>query len=137
VTREIPKITSDTPERYFSLRSRMHNFYINDAQYEHGQINFRVTTKVGAPEVWVFKNTDRSYPHPMHIHGVEFYILSINGKEPPIELRNIPKDTVLVNPQDEIKILVIYRGEGAFPYHCHILEHEEQGMMGMMDVVLE
>ena len=46
----------------------------------------------------------------------------------------MPKDTVLVNPQDVVEIAVVYKGVGAFPYHCHILEHEEQGMMGMMEV---
>ena len=126
-------ISDDAPRRFFSLRSSMHDFYINDEQYEHGAINFRVT-KPEEVEVWTFKNMDTSYPHPMHLHGTEFYVLSINGKPAPKEIRNVPKDTVLVNPQDIVEIAVVYKGSGAFPYHCHFLEHEEQGMMGMMEV---
>ena len=126
-------ISDDAPRRFFSLRSSMHDFYINDEQYKHGTINFRVT-KPEEVEVWTFKNTDKRYPHPMHLHGTEFYVLSINGRPAPKEIRNVPKDTVLVNPQDVVEIAVVYKGVGAFPYHCHILEHEEQGMMGMMEV---
>lgn len=68
--------------------------------------------------------------HPMHIHGVLFQVLARNGST------NLPpsdrgwKDTVLVNPNETVRLLVKFTDyTGIYLFHCHNLEHEDDGMM--------
>ena len=71
--------------------------------------------------------------HPFHIHGTQFQIVSRNGQAPPPQEQGW-KDTVYVNPDEEVKILVKFNNKGIYMYHCHILEHEEAGMMGQIKI---
>jgi len=86
-------------------------------------------------EEWVITNESvgmgmmNSTPHPFHIHGVQFQIIERNGKSPPLNERGW-KDTVLVDNGEEVRVLAVFRKKGLFMYHCHILEHEDSGMMG-------
>lgn len=68
-------------------------------------------------------------PHPFHIHGVQFRVVERNGRTPPQNERGW-KDTVMLEDGEEVRILVQFRKKGVFMYHCHILEHEDAGMMG-------
>ncbi len=73
--------------------------------------------------------------HPFHVHGVRFQVLSENGRPP--QKHNLGwKDTVLVNGQAEILMRFEKPAPREFPYmfHCHILEHEDGGMMGQFTV---
>ena len=75
-------------------------------------------------------------PHPFHIHGASFQLLTHNG-EPPAEADRGWKDTVVVG--DEVTEIIVrfdYEATEEFPYmyHCHMLEHEEYGMMGQFTV---
>ena len=49
-------------------------------------------------------------------------------------MREDLKDTVGVNPNKKVRIIIKFTHKGIFMYHCHILEHEEQGMMGQFQV---
>ena len=72
--------------------------------------------------------------HPFHIHGTRFLVLTRNGKDPyPNE--NGFKDTIGVNPGETVRILVKFDLPGIYMYHCHILEHEDGGMMAQIDIV--
>ena len=74
-------------------------------------------------------------PHSFHLHGVRFQILDINGKNPPAGESGW-KDTVLVWPGDTVRIIIPFREfPGIYMYHCHLLEHEDDGMMGQFEVV--
>ena len=69
--------------------------------------------------------------HPFHVHGTQFRILSENGK-PPAAHRQGWKDTVSVNGAiSEILVKFNYLASNQAPYmaHCHLLEHEDTGMM--------
>jgi blue copper oxidase len=100
---------------------------INGKTHDPGRID--VETALGSMEVW--KIVSRSMAHPFHVHGASFRILSLSGKPPPAHLAGW-KDVVLV--EDEAELLVAFRRpatrEHPFMYHCHILEHEDAGMMG-------
>jgi FtsP/CotA-like multicopper oxidase with cupredoxin domain len=76
--------------------------------------------------------------HPFHIHDVQFQVLSVNGVEPSGVLKGM-KDTVVVQPDQEVKIIMQFKdfSDSEIPYmfHCHILEHEDNGMMGQFFVV--
>ncbi|CAN5338217.1 multicopper oxidase family protein [soil metagenome] len=70
------------------------------------------------------------HPHPVHLHGHTFKVLSSSRRNLPIH----HADTVLVLPRERIDIAFVAR-TGAWMFHCHILEHLETGMMGYFRVV--
>ncbi len=72
--------------------------------------------------------------HPIHIHGVHFEVLSRAGKRPGFLDQGL-RDTVLVREPAELLIKFTKPSQGSpFMYHCHILEHEDNGMMGQFSV---
>ncbi len=95
-------------------------------------INQRV--KKDDMELWTI--TAEMMPHPFHVHGVSFQIISLNG-QPPAEQDKGWKDTVIVTEQPT-QILMRFNHvateEYPYMYHCHILEHEDAGMMGQFTV---
>jgi len=99
---------------------------INGKPYDIGRID--VETKLGTTEVWEIVSLGMA--HPFHIHGALFRVLSIEGAPPAAHLAGW-KDTVLV--EDKAQLLVAFNRpatrEHPFMYHCHILEHEEAGLM--------
>lgn len=79
-----------------------------------------------------------SVPHPIHLHGQQFQILSRTQVNPSSDYDTVKdgfinsgwKDTVLVMPGEEVQIIKPFRDyTGLFLYHCHNLEHEDMGMM--------
>ncbi len=73
--------------------------------------------------------------HPFHIHGTRFQVLSENGNPPAPQNRGW-KDTVLIDGQADLLMRFEQPATDAAPYmyHCHILEHEDAGMMGQFSV---
>ena len=70
--------------------------------------------------------------HPLHIHGHFFQVALRNGKE---AAEPGLKDTVWVGPEDTVRLVMPFDNPGMWMYHCHILEHEDRGMMGQFVVV--
>ena len=110
----------------------MNIFAINGRSMDMSYINERV--KRGDVEIW--RITGQRMPHPFHMHGASFQILTHNG-EPPTEADKGWKDTVVV--WDEVTEIIVrfdYEATEEFPYmyHCHMFEHEEYGMMGQFTV---
>jgi blue copper oxidase len=100
---------------------------INGKTFDMERIDFE--TNLGTTEVWEVVSAGMA--HPFHIHGALFRILSIAGSRPPAHLAGW-KDVVLV--EDKVELLVAFNRPATrdhpFMYHCHILEHEEAGLMG-------
>jgi FtsP/CotA-like multicopper oxidase with cupredoxin domain len=69
--------------------------------------------------------------HPMHLHGHAFRVISRNGK--PTQYREW-QDTVLLAPREKVEVAFVADNPGDWMFHCHILEHQESGMMGMIRV---
>ena len=106
---------------------------INLQPMDMNVINERV--KKGDLELWTI--TAETMPHPFHVHGVSFQILTHNG-QPTAEQDRGWKDTVIVTEEPtEILMRFNYTATNEFPYmiHCHILEHEDNGMMGQFTVM--
>lgn len=116
-------------------RSGDGGFTINGQSMDLRRINFSV--KRGTSEIWAVSNTS-PLPHPFHVHNVQFQVLSRNGRQPFVHETGL-KDTVLINPDETVRILVPFRyyadSKRPYMYHCHNLEHEDQGMMGQFTVV--
>jgi blue copper oxidase len=94
----------------------------------HDMARIDVETGLGTLEVWEIVSL--GVAHPFHVHGAAFRILSLVGAPPPAHLAGW-KDVVLV--EDKAELLVAFNQPAArerpFMYHCHILEHEDAGMM--------
>jgi blue copper oxidase len=98
-------------------------------------INERVT--LGDTEIWEIHN-DSPMSHPFHVHSGQFHILDRDGMPPPAHELGF-KDTVLVGARERVRIIMRFAdfsdAERPYMYHCHMLEHEDRGMMGQFLVV--
>ncbi|BCX88383.1 blue copper oxidase [Methylomarinovum tepidoasis] len=120
--------------RRFSQSTERHMFTINGQSFDMNRID--ETVRLGDTEIWVIRN--QSMAHPFHMHDVQFQILDRNGA-PPSASEKGWKDTVLVMPNETVRVIARFDDfadpDHAYMYHCHILEHEDDGMMGQFIVV--
>jgi FtsP/CotA-like multicopper oxidase with cupredoxin domain len=72
-----------------------------------------------------------AWPHPMHLHGHAFRVISRNGQ--PTRFREW-QDTVLMLARERVEIAFVADNPGDWMFHCHILEHQAAGMMGVIRV---
>ncbi|MCV0398196.1 MAG: multicopper oxidase family protein [Rhizobiaceae bacterium] len=72
-----------------------------------------------------------AWHHPIHLHGHSFRVMSRNGK--PTRHREW-QDTVLMSPRERVEIAFVANNPGDWMFHCHILEHQAAGMMGVFRV---
>jgi suppressor of ftsI len=113
----------------FSEDSATNRFFINGRQYDATRVNQVV--RLGAVEEWVIRNTSREL-HPFHLHVDDFQVVAINGHR--YDARGL-QDTVPLPIGGTVRIRMHFRDFlGAFVYHCHILAHEDAGMMGIVEV---
>jgi FtsP/CotA-like multicopper oxidase with cupredoxin domain len=94
--------------------------------------------RVDTVEVWEVVNDD-GMPHSFHIHDVQFQIVAIDGTPPPPPLAGW-KDTVYLPPGVPIRLVMRFADYTdqmmPYMYHCHLMFHEDMGMMGQFVVVL-
>jgi FtsP/CotA-like multicopper oxidase with cupredoxin domain len=116
-------------------RFELGNRDINGKRMDMARIDDVV--ELGTSEVWEVENTSGT-PHNFHPHDVRFHVLEYAGAPPPPSLRGL-KDTVYVPPGDTVRLITEFSdyAEPDAPYmlHCHVLEHEDRGMMGQFLVV--
>jgi FtsP/CotA-like multicopper oxidase with cupredoxin domain len=74
---------------------------------------------------------DTAFPHPIHLHGHAFRVLSRDGR--PTRHREW-QDTVLIAPRETVEIAFVADNPGTWMIHCHVLEHQAGGMTGMIRV---
>ncbi|OGA25984.1 MAG: hypothetical protein A3I02_11105 [Betaproteobacteria bacterium RIFCSPLOWO2_02_FULL_67_26] len=103
-----------------------------------------ITVKRDTVEAWDIRNVPPTMPHPMHIHGFQFRVLSRTGSPEQQQRLAVTesglaasdlglKDTVLVWPGETVRIVIDFShpflGDQVYMVHCHNLEHEDGGMM--------
>jgi FtsP/CotA-like multicopper oxidase with cupredoxin domain len=115
-----------------SSESMEMKFLINGNSFDMNRID--EVSKVGQVELWDVVNA-ADMDHPFHVHGTQFQIVEYekDGKitTPPYRAW---KDTVNIVAGETVRILLRQDMPGPRMYHCHILEHEQLGMMGTIDV---
>lgn len=89
-----------------------------------------LTLERGRSYVLGFDN-NTAWHHPIHLHGHSFRVISRNGR--PTRLREW-QDTVLLEPRERAEIAFLADNLGEWMLHCHILEHQAGGMMGVIRV---
>ncbi|PYF96331.1 Multicopper oxidase with three cupredoxin domains (includes cell division protein FtsP and spore coat protein CotA) [Georgenia satyanarayanai] len=113
----------------------MKGLALNGQRMDMNRIDEVVT--VDTTEVWVVRNED-PMPHNFHIHDVQFEVLSVDGAPPPPELSG-RKDTIYTEPGREYRLIMRFEHyanpEMPYMYHCHLLRHEDFGLMGQFVVV--
>jgi FtsP/CotA-like multicopper oxidase with cupredoxin domain len=72
-----------------------------------------------------------AWHHPIHLHGHSFRVITRNGK--PTRFREW-QDSVLMAPLERVEIALVADNPGKWMFHCHILEHQASGMMGVVNV---
>lgn len=89
------------------------------------------TVSAGTTEIWKFDNSAGDEIHPMHIHGVQFQVLErTGGRNVIIASEKGWKDTILLMPGEKVSLIMTFPDyTGVFVFHCHNLEHEDDGMM--------
>lgn len=137
-------ITRDFELRKFSEPCAGSEWRINDLGWDD------VTEQpvLGTTEVWRFVNRS-GMMHPMHIHLVMYQVIDRQPFEivmgnvvptgpatPPTSTESGWKDTVQVGPFEIVRVIARFEDyTGLFPYHCHILEHEDHEMMRQFDAI--
>jgi FtsP/CotA-like multicopper oxidase with cupredoxin domain len=102
---------------------------INSRTMELSRVD--VQAPLGATEIWEVENLV-GMDHPFHLHGFQFQLLDRNGVPEPYRSW---KDTVNVAKRETVRFIVRYENHpGKWMFHCHILDHEDQGMMGVLEV---
>jgi FtsP/CotA-like multicopper oxidase with cupredoxin domain len=111
-----------------------HMMGINGRSFAMDRVD--VTARLGTAEIWEISAGGMPMAHPFHVHGASFRILSKNGRKPASHESGW-KDVVLVEEHAEILVRFDNPAQPKMPfmYHCHILEHEDHGMMGQFAVV--
>jgi FtsP/CotA-like multicopper oxidase with cupredoxin domain len=106
-------------------------FMFNGKTYDHQRIDAAV--KLGSIEDWDLVNVDPDgMEHPFHLHVNPFQVISRNGKAEPDRAW---KDTVRVRANETVQIRIPFRDyAGKTVYHCHVLDHEDLGMMGVVEM---
>ena len=90
-----------------------------------------VTSRLGRTEIWRIENVV-GMDHPFHLHGFQFQVLDRGGVPEPFSSW---KDVVNVRKHETVRFIVRYDDfPGDWMFHCHILDHEDHGMMGVLRV---
>ncbi|MBE9223454.1 multicopper oxidase family protein [Cyanobacterium stanieri LEGE 03274] len=129
----INPLPSPTQTRSFTLNHGMANgmaFLINGKAYNHQRID--TTVNLDTVEEWELINTG-IMDHPFHIHVNSFQVVS---RDDIPEKLLAWRDTVLVKRGERVKIRIPFQNfVGKTVYHCHILDHEDLGMMGNLEII--
>ncbi|WP_231943490.1 multicopper oxidase family protein [Hydrogenophaga crassostreae] len=131
--------------KVFELTMGMMVWGINGESFDMLGASELETVKLGTNEIWEFRNEGRGsmmgmvMPHSMHVHGLQFRVLTRSvSRKFSDEYDSVKagfvddgwKDTVLVMPGERVRVLLRFADfAGLFLYHCHMLEHEDTGLM--------
>jgi bilirubin oxidase len=107
-------------------------FLINGATFDMGRVD--VVSRAGDVELWEVVNA-ADMDHPFHVHGTQFQVVETEKGGKTTKPAHLAwKDTVNVARGETVRFLLRQDRPGPRMYHCHILEHEQLGMMGIVDV---
>jgi suppressor of ftsI len=120
----------------FSVNPQKTSFLINDQVFDENRTD--VTVKLGDTEEWTILNKDSQY-HDFHIHQTGFLVTEVNGA--PTDFDGL-RDTFSVPPSrngkpGEAKLIIPFTNPqtvGRFVFHCHVVKHEDKGMMMTVEV---
>jgi hypothetical protein len=129
--RSLPNIGEPTVTRNFSFDFTSDHWTINGQRFDPDRIDAKPV--LGTTEKWIFTNPTGS-THMVHIHDVDQQCLSRDGG--PCYPWETMKETWSVGPGETLEVKLKFTDHtGVYMLHCHILEHEDDGMMTKFEVV--
>ncbi|KAF2200190.1 hypothetical protein GQ43DRAFT_374394 [Delitschia confertaspora ATCC 74209] len=118
-------------DRKFKFEKTGGQWMINGVTFS--DVNNRILAKPprGAVEIWELENGGGGWSHPVHIHLVDFQIISRKGKRPVLNYeKEALKDVVLLGTSETVQVIARYAPwDGVYMFHCHNLIHEDHDMM--------
>jgi FtsP/CotA-like multicopper oxidase with cupredoxin domain len=124
-------LSATAPEADAAGHWQEFEFFVDGKKFDPARIDQRV--KLGAVEEWTIVNTHEHDDHVFHIHTNPFQVVSVNGKA-----LAVPewRDSVIVERKGGV---VVFRSRfldftGVYMLHCHMMNHEEMGMMQTVEV---
>ena len=142
-------LSEGTPVRQFAFVRKHGGWTINGETWENvidsGYLHCMAEMDMDAVEIWELKNTSGGWFHPVHIHLVDFQVLSRNGSAAKVlPYEKGPKDVVYVGENETVRVAMRfggpsagtgwYRPRGRYMMHCHNLVHEDHDMMMQFSV---
>ncbi|MDG9726727.1 multicopper oxidase family protein [Streptomyces sp. DH41] len=129
----VPRIAAASATRTRSFELAEHR--INGRQMRMDRID--AVVRKDTAEIWEVHSGDGTL-HSFHVHDVQFQVLSVNGQQPHPGLSGW-KDTVLLPPGTAMRLIMRFTDHSdpktPYMFHCHMLYHEDQGMMGQFVVL--
>jgi FtsP/CotA-like multicopper oxidase with cupredoxin domain len=132
------RAVASAPVRRVPLTFMQMNWFLDGRLFDMAEVADVETVAPGSTHVWEIVNQPNpmgmTMAHPIHLHGRHFRVLSRSGG-PPNALRDGINDdgwtdTVVALPGETVRLQVTFSNyPGLYLYHCHILEHEDMGMM--------
>ncbi len=114
------------------------DFYINGKMFDHHSPTFTTPATLGTVEEWTLTNISTHQNHPFHLHTAPFQVLSMNGVAPPsIDYKDVVNVPAAVDGVPGKVVIRIRFADypGKWNFHCHVTGHEQNGMMGYMNVI--
>jgi spore coat protein A, manganese oxidase len=125
------------PQRTMVFERSNGRWTINGRVWGNGINPIEANPRLGGVEIWRLRNNSGGWNHPIHLHLVDFLMLSRTGGNNP-GIRNYEKgfkDTVYLGENEEITVIILFGPhEGKFMFHCHNLTHEDDDMMRAFNV---
>jgi hypothetical protein len=130
--RPLPVIGQPTLTRTFNFDKTDGHWTINGLRFDPARVD--ALPVLGTTEKWVFNNPTGA-PHTVHLHGIDQQCVSRNGGACfPYETM---KETWLLEAGETIELKLKFTDfTGRYVFHCHMIEHEDDGMMSQFEVVL-
>lgn len=137
---EVPATLAEVPrlhptEAVETRTFRLDDSLINGQRMAMGRIDAAPTRDT--VEIWRVTNAG-GMTHSFHVHGVQFQVLTVDGEPPPPHLGGW-KDTVYLPRDVPVDLIMRFTGhtdpDTPYMFHCHVLVHEDEGMMGQFVVV--
>ena len=132
IEKVVGHIVNDPP---LPLKDQLTSNAVNGKSFS--MIDSGFTVPSGTDMVWAISEETDKMLHPVHVHGCQFRIVALDGKPPPAHMRGWKDIAPIENGgHAEIYLRFPHKAPGAAPYmaHCHILEHEDSGMMTQFSV---
>jgi len=129
---------TDAPVRRVPLTFMRMEWLLGGRTYDLADVAADETVAAGSTHIWEFRNEPNpmgmAMAHPIHVHGTQFRVLSRSGALGNALAEGLSdthaNDTVLVLPGETVRVQITFSAyPGLYLYHCHILEHEDMGMM--------
>jgi FtsP/CotA-like multicopper oxidase with cupredoxin domain len=129
--RPLEDIGTPTVTRTFEFSRGGGQWRINDLPFDPNRVDAQPV--LGTTERWILRNAG-GWDHTIHIHDVDHQLISRNGQPPTAD--ELSKESWYIGGGQEVEVKMKFTDHvGRYVFHCHVLEHEDDAMMGQFEVV--